>query len=156
MLIFDEIQCGIGRTGKNFAFEHFGVIPDILTLGKALGGGMPIGALVASQENLKEFTYNPMLGHITTFGGNPVICAAAAATLEVLQSEIDLNKVEELGQLLEEMICSNPEIKAVRRKGMMFAFDMESFERVEKVVKKCLDKGLISFWFLFCRFIFRL
>ncbi len=148
MLIFDEIQCGIGRTGKNFAFEHFGVIPDILTLGKALGGGMPIGALVASQENLKEFTYNPMLGHITTFGGNPVICAAAAATLEVLQSEIDLNKVEELGQLLEEMICSNPEIKAVRRKGMMFAFDMESFERVEKVVKKCLDKGLISFWFL--------
>lgn len=148
MLIFDEIQCGIGRTGKNFAFEHFGVIPDVLTLGKALGGGMPIGALVASQENLKEFTYNPMLGHITTFGGNPVICAAAAATLEVLQSEIDLNKVEELGQLLEEMICSNPEIKAVRRKGMMFAFDMESFERVEKVVKKCLDKGLISFWFL--------
>ena len=148
MLIFDEIQCGIGRTGKNFAFEHFGVIPDILTLGKALGGGMPIGALVASQENLKEFTYNPMLGHITTFVGNPVICAAAAATLEVLQSEIDLNKVEELGQLLEEMICSNPEIKAVRRKGMMFAFDMESFERVEKVVKKCLDKGLISFWFL--------
>jgi acetylornithine/N-succinyldiaminopimelate aminotransferase len=156
MLIFDEIQCGIGRTGKNFAFEHFGVIPDILTLGKALGGGMPIGALVASQENLKEFTYNPMLGHITTFGGNPVICAAAAATLEVLQSEIDLNKVEELGQLLEEMICSNPEIKAVRRKGMMFAFDMESFERVEKVVKKCLDKGLISFWFLSHQNSFRL
>ncbi len=148
LLVFDEIQCGMGRTGELFAFEHFGIIPDVLTLGKALGGGLPIGALVSSAENLKEFTYNPMLGHITTFGGNPVVCAAAAATLDVLSKEIDLNQVEHLGQILEDIVGQNSEIKAIRRKGMMFAFDMESFERVEKVVKKCLEKELISFWFL--------
>ena len=147
-LIFDEIQCGIGRTGKLFAFEHFNVVPDILTLGKALGGGMPIGAVVSSKENLYEFTYNPMLGHITTFGGHPVICAAANACLEVMENDIDFDEVERLGHLLENLLENNPEIIEIRRKGMMFAFDMESFERVEKVVKKCLEKGLISFWFL--------
>lgn len=148
LLIFDEIQCGMGRTGETFAFKHFGIVPDMLTLGKALGGGLPIGALVSSQENLKEFTFNPMLGHITTFGGNPVICAAAAATLDVLQTEVDFEEVERLGLLLESTVSKSGEIKAVRRIGMMFAFDMESFERVERVVKKCLEKGLISFWFL--------
>ncbi len=156
LLIFDEIQCGMGRTGKMFAFEHFGIVPDVLTLGKALGGGLPIGALVSSHDNLKEFTYNPMLGHITTFGGNPVVCAAAAATLDILSTEIDWNEIERLGQLLQDIIGSNPEIKASRRIGMMFAFDMESFERVEKVVKRCLEKGLISFWFLSHPYSFRL
>ena len=148
LLIFDEIQCGIGRTGKLFAFENFDVVPDILTLGKALGGGMPIGALVSSKENLDQFTFNPMLGHITTFGGHPVICAAANACLEVMESEIDYKEVERLGALLEETLMKSKEITAVRRIGMMYAFDMVSFERVEKVVKKCLEKGLISFWFL--------
>ena len=147
-LIFDEIQCGIGRAGKLFAFEHFNVVPDILTLGKALGGGMPIGALVSSTEKLHQFSYNPMLGHITTFGGHPVVCAAAYACLEVMASEIDFNEVERLGNLLESLIKTEEEIIDTRRVGMMFAFDMESFERVEKVVKKCLEKGLISFWFL--------
>jgi acetylornithine/succinyldiaminopimelate/putrescine aminotransferase len=147
-LIFDEVQCGIGRTGKLFAFEHFNVTPDIITLGKALGGGMPIGAVVSSNEKLYEFSYNPMLGHITTFGGHPVVCAAANACLEVMETEIDFNEVERLGNLLESLIQSNEEIIETRRVGMMFAFDMESFERVEKVVKKCLEKGLISFWFL--------
>jgi len=148
LLIFDEIQCGIGRTGKLFAFEHFDVVPDILTLGKALGGGMPIGALVSSKENLDQFTFNPMLGHITTFGGHPVICAAANACLEVMESEIDYTEVERLGALLEDTLKKSEEITAIRRIGMMYAFDMKSFERVEKVVKKCLEKGLISFWFL--------
>lgn len=147
-LIFDEVQCGIGRAGKFFAFELFGITPDILTLGKALGGGMPIGALVSSSEKLHEFSYNPMLGHITTFGGHPVICAAANACLEVMETEIDFTEVERLGNLLETLIQSEEEIIETRRVGMMFAFDMESFERVEKVVKKCLEKGLISFWFL--------
>ena len=156
LLIFDEIQCGMGRTGKLFAFEHFNVIPDILTLGKALGGGMPIGALVSSQEYLYEFTYNPMLGHITTFGGHPVICAAANACLEVFESEIDFNLVEKNGKLLEDIVKKDPEIKEIRRIGQMFAFDMESFERVEKVVKKCLELGLISFWFLSHPYSFRL
>jgi len=148
LLIFDEIQCGIGRTGKLFAFEHFNVIPDVLTLGKALGGGMPIGAVVSSYENLHEFTYNPMLGHITTFGGHPVICAAANACLDVMTTEIDYEEVERLGKLLEDLLRPVDEIVEIRRIGMMFAFDMSSFERVERVVKKCLEMGLISFWFL--------
>lgn len=148
LLIFDEIQCGLGRAGKMFAFEISGVVPDVLTLGKALGGGLPIGALVSSKENLDQFTYNPMLGHITTFGGNPVISAAANAFLEVMTDEIDLNEVDEIGQLLVDMLKNEPEIQEIRRVGMMFAFDMESFERVEKVVKRCLENGLISFWFL--------
>ncbi|MEY3424898.1 MAG: hypothetical protein RL679_256 [Bacteroidota bacterium] len=156
LLIFDEIQCGMGRTGKIFAFEHFGVVPDILVLGKALGGGMPIGALVSSHENLWEFTHNPMLGHITTFGGHPIISAAANAFLEVLTSEIDLSEVERLGALLESIVGSDPEIIEIRRIGMLFAFDMVSFERVEKVVKRCLEKGLISFWFLSHPYSFRL
>jgi len=155
-LIFDEIQCGIGRTGKMFAFEYFNVAPDILTLGKALGGGMPIGALVSSKEKLAEFTYNPMLGHITTFGGHPVICAAADACLSVMQSEINFQQVEKNGQLLIDLLSSEKEIIEIRRIGMMFAFDMLSFERVEKVVKKCLEKGLISFWFLSHPYSFRL
>jgi acetylornithine/N-succinyldiaminopimelate aminotransferase len=156
LLIFDEIQCGMGRTGKLFAFEHFNIVPDILTLGKALGGGMSIGALVSSHAHLHEFTYNPMLGHITTFGGHPMNCAAGLACLEVLTEEINFNEVERLGKLLEELVSKSEEIKEIRRMGMMFAFDMESFERVEKVVKRCLEKGLISFWFLSHPYSFRL
>lgn len=156
LLIFDEIQCGMGRAGRNFAFERSGIIPDVLTLGKALGGGLPIGALVSSKENLWEFTYNPMLGHITTFGGNPVICASAHAFLDVLSTEIDYSEVERLGQLLVDLISQNNEIKEVRRVGMMFAFDMVSFERVEKIVKNCLENGLIAFWFLSHPYSFRL
>jgi len=156
LLIFDEIQCGMGRTGKIFAFEHFDVVPDMITLGKALGGGMPIGALVSSKEKLWEFTYAPMLGHITTFGGHPVVCSAGAAFLDVLKNDIDLNAIERLGALLESIIGQSEEIRETRRIGMMFAFDMESFERVEKVVKRCLQKGLISFWFLSHPYSFRL
>lgn len=156
LLIFDEIQCGLGRTGTYFAFEHFKVVPDILTLGKALGGGMPIGALVSSQTYLEHFTFNPMLGHITTFGGHPVVAASAAAFIEVLTTELNLQEVERLGVLLQDIISQSTEIKEIRRIGMMFAFDMASFERVEKVVNKCLEKGLISFWFLSHPYSFRL
>lgn len=148
LLIFDEIQCGMGRTGKIFAFEHFGITPDILTLGKALGGGMPVGALVSSKEIMSVFTNNPMLGHITTFGGHPVICAAARTTLEVLKTEINLAEVERLGLLIETKLISHTSIKAIRRIGLMFAFDMESGEIVTKLVEKCMEKGLITFWFL--------
>lgn len=156
LLIFDEIQCGMGRAGRTFAFERTGIVPDVLTLGKALGGGLPIGVLVSSYENLNEFTYNPMLGHITTFGGNPVIAASANAFLEVLTTEVDYTEVDRLGQLLVDLLASEQEIKEIRRVGMMFAFDMESFERVEKVVKRCLELGLISFWFLSHPYSFRL
>lgn len=156
LLIFDEIQCGMGRSGKLFAFEHSGVAPDILTLGKALGGGLPIGALVANSSLLHEFTHAPMLGHITTFGGNPVICAAAEATLDVFQEEIDFNEVERKGALLEALLSEIPQIKTIRRIGLMFACDMESEEQVSKVVEGCLEKGLISFWFLSHPYSFRL
>lgn len=148
LLIFDEIQCGIGRTGKMFGFEHFGIYPDILTLGKALGGGMPIGALISTKENMHLFSHNPMLGHITTFGGHPVISAAAAACLSVIESEIDFNEVERLGLFLENQLLSHAAIKSVRRIGLMFAFDMESQEIVTKLVEKCMENGVISFWFL--------
>jgi acetylornithine/succinyldiaminopimelate/putrescine aminotransferase len=156
LLIFDEIQCGLGRTGKHFAFQHFEVVPDVLTLGKALGGGMPVGALVSSHKNLWEFTYQPMLGHITTFGGHPVIAAASAAFLDVLANEINLDEVERLGKLLGEIIGQSTEITAIRRKGMLFAFDMVSAERVERVVNRCLEKGVITFWFLSHPYSFRL
>jgi acetylornithine/succinyldiaminopimelate/putrescine aminotransferase len=156
MLILDEIQCGMGRTGKLFAFEHFGIVPDILTLGKALGGGMPIGALVSSQERLMEFTHSPMLGHITTFGGHPVISAAAAAAVQVLKSEINWNSLEEKAQRFEDRFRQHPELIEIRRVGMMFAFDMVSAERVERVVSRCMEKGLITFWFLSHPYSFRL
>ncbi|HLP54659.1 MAG TPA: aspartate aminotransferase family protein [Fluviicola sp.] len=155
-LIFDEIQCGMGRSGKLFAFEHSGVVPDVLTLGKALAGGMPVGAFVARYEHMQELTHQPMLGHITTFGGHPVVAAAAWATLDVFANEIDFETVEKNGQLLENMLSEIDEIKEIRRVGMMFACDMKSDERVEKVVNRCLELGLISFWFLSHPYSFRL
>jgi acetylornithine/succinyldiaminopimelate/putrescine aminotransferase len=155
LLIFDEIQVGMGRTGKMFAFEHYNIVPDVLTLGKALGGGMSIGALVSSTELLKLFTFNPMLGHITTFGGHPMPCAAAAATVKVL-SEMDLEQVERLGAILESRLIENPEVLEIRRKGLFLAIDMESAERVAKVVERCLELGVITFWFLSHPYSFRL
>ncbi len=156
LLIFDEIQCGMGRTGKMFAFEHSGVIPDILTLGKALGGGLPIGAFISKYEYMNELSHSPMLGHITTFGGNPVINAAAWGTLEVFDTEINFREVERLGALLENYLQEIDEIFEIRREGMMFACDMESDERVAKVVEKLLEYGVISFWFLSHPYSFRL
>lgn len=147
-LIFDEIQCGMGRTGKLFAFEHSGVSPDILTLGKALGGGMPIGAFVSSYDKMKLLSHDPILGHITTFGGHPAVCAAGAACIDVMKNEIDFEEVEEKGSYLENHLSQHPKVKEIRRVGMMFAIDMESDEVVAKVVKNCLENGLISFWFL--------
>ena len=155
-LILDEIQTGIGRTGKMFAFEHYNIVPDILLLGKALGGGMNVGAFVSSHEKMIQLSQNPMLGHITTFGGHPVVCAAVAACLKVIKDENILENVEEKGALLESIINQNSEVREIRRAGLMFAIEMESFERVEKVVKSCLEKGLIGFWFLSTPNAFRL
>ncbi len=146
-LIFDEIQCGMGRTGKNFAFEHSGIVPDILTLGKALGGGMPIGALVSSKEKLLTLSNYPALGHISTFAGHPVVCAAAAAGLKVL-GRIDFKKVEKIGQFIEDELSTHVLVRAIRRVGFMFAIDMESPEIVNQVVANCIEKGVLTFWFL--------
>ncbi len=147
MLIFDEIQCGMGRTGKLFAFEHFGVVPDILTLAKAFGGGLPIGTFISSEERMKTLTHDPMLGHITTFGGNPVCCASAHATLEVLIQENLIAQVEEKGRYLQSLL-QHPEIREIRRIGLLFAVDFSSAEKVNRIVAKARDNGVILYWFL--------
>ncbi|PIQ15706.1 MAG: aspartate aminotransferase family protein, partial [Flavobacteriales bacterium CG18_big_fil_WC_8_21_14_2_50_32_9] len=135
LLIFDEVQVGMGRTGKMFAFEHYGVVPDILTLGKALGGGMPIGAFISSYEMMHTLTNNPVLGHITTFGGHPVIAAAANACIDVLKTTDWIAKTEEKGQFLENILKQHHSIKEIRRAGLFFAIEMGSFEIVKKVVE---------------------
>jgi acetylornithine/succinyldiaminopimelate/putrescine aminotransferase len=146
----------MGRTGSIFAFEQFGVVPDVLTLGKALGGGMPIGALVAAQQHLNLFTHAPMLGHITTFGGHPMVCAAAAATVEVLRTEIDFEQLEARASAFAQQIATHPAVLAHRRVGAMFAFDLKDAIAVEKVVNYCLQNGVITFWFLSHPYSFRL
>jgi acetylornithine/N-succinyldiaminopimelate aminotransferase len=156
LLIYDEVQTGFGRTGTFFAFQRYGIAPDILTLGKALGGGMPIGAFISSTERMKTLTNNPMLGHITTFGGHPVICAAANACIDVLREENWIGEVNKKGELLENMLIAHSAVHEIRRAGLMFAIEMDSFERVKKVVDYCLTKGLIGFWFLSCPNSFRL
>ena len=155
MLIFDEIQTGIGRTGKLFAFEHYNIFPDILCTAKALGGGLPLGAFISSQEHMKLFTHHPMLGHITTFGGNPVSCAAAAATLEVLLEDNLLDQVEEKGAMIARLI-DHAAIVEIRRKGLMFAIEFENEALVYKIVAECLKEGVICFWFLSCPNSFRI
>jgi acetylornithine/succinyldiaminopimelate/putrescine aminotransferase len=154
-LIFDEIQTGMGRTGKMFAFEHYAVYPDILTLAKGFGGGMPIGVMISSYDKMQLLTHDPMLGHITTFGGHPVNCAAALANLKVIQDDIDFDEVERKGALIEQSL-QHKEVKEIRRKGMFFAIDMDSFEKVKTVVDYCLEKGVITFWFLSTSYAFRL
>ena len=156
LLVFDEIQCGMGRTGKYFAFEHYNVIPDVLTLGKALGGGMPIGCVVSSEAHLKKFTHDPLLGHISTFAGHPVACAAAAAFLQELKQPHHLENAENIGAFLEEKLSAHPKVKEIRRKGLFFAIDMEDADTVQKVVDENLKNGLLSFWFLSCPWSFRI
>jgi len=147
LLILDEIQCGMGRTGKLFAFEHFGIVPDILTIAKAFGGGLPIGAFISSEKKMKTLTHDPMLGHITTFGGNPVCCASALATLEVIENENLISTVEAKGQLIEHLL-KHPKIKAMRRIGMLFAFDFETEAIVNNIVQHAKENGVICYWFL--------
>jgi acetylornithine/succinyldiaminopimelate/putrescine aminotransferase len=155
LLILDEVQTGFGRTGKWFAFEHFGIDPDILTLAKAMGGGMPIGAFIANKEIMKTLTDKPKLGHITTFGGHPVNCAAALANIEVLQAENIIESVERKGQLLESSL-THKTIREIRRIGLMMAVEFENARTVEKIVKRCLEEGVITFWFLSAANSFRL
>lgn len=156
LLIMDEIQVGMGRTGKMFAFEHFGVEPDILTLGKALGGGMPIGMVVSSKPNLDQFCENPMLGHITTFGGNPVCAASALAFTKTMVDENIVSDVEAKGAYIEHKLTVLPAVKEVRRKGMMLAVDLDSEEAVNNCIDNCLKDGLILFRFLSCPASFRI
>ncbi len=148
LLILDEIQPGMGRTGKLFAFEHYEIVPDILVYGKGLGGGFPIGALSSSKEKMKLFKEKPALGHITTFGGHPVIAAAALANLkETLNSGV-MKKIAQKENLIRELLCHEL-ILEVRGKGLMLALIMKNTTIANTLVKKCLHEGLILFWLLF-------
>jgi len=155
LLILDEIQCGMGRTGTLFAFEQFDIVPDILTIGKAFGGGLPIGSFISSKEKMSVLSHDPMLGHITTFGGNPVCCASALATLEVIENENLLRTVEEKGKLIESLL-QHKLIREIRRKGLLFAIDFDSEERVNKIVQKTIADGVICYWFLSHPYSFRI
>ncbi|MFI5161590.1 MAG: aspartate aminotransferase family protein [Sphingobacteriales bacterium] len=149
LLILDEIQAALGRTGKLFAFEHFDIVPDILLLAKALGGGMPVGAFIASNEIMGALKGNPILGHITTFGGHPVCCAAGLAALEVLLNEGLVTSVEAKSQLFHQLLV-HPAIKQFRGKGLMLAIELESFEFNKKVIDRCIENGVVVDWFLHC------
>lgn len=149
LLVFDEIQSGFGRTGKMFAFEHYNVIPDILLLAKGIGGGMPIGAFISSMEIMSVLSYNPILGHMTTFGGHPVCCAAGLATLNTLIDEDIVAGVEEKGKLFKRLL-QHPAIKEIRGQGLMLAVGFDSFETNKAIIDACIEDGLISDWFLHC------
>jgi len=155
LLILDEIQAGFGRTGTFFAFEHYGIQPDILTIAKSMAGGMAMGAFISSEEIMKVLASDPMLGHITTFGGHPVNCAAAVATIDVILEEKLLDEVEAKGKYLEGKL-NHPAIKEIRRIGLMFAIEFESADLVYKIVDACLERGVITFYFLSCPESFRL
>jgi acetylornithine/succinyldiaminopimelate/putrescine aminotransferase len=149
LLILDEIQAAFGRTGKLFAFEHFNIVPDILLLAKALGGGMPLGAFISSNAIMSALKENPILGHITTFGGHPVCCSAGLAALEVLLNENLLDKVAEKEELFRKNL-THPAIKEVRGKGLMLAVELENFEINKKIIDRCIENGVITDWFLHC------
>ncbi len=149
LLIFDEIQTGFGRTGSLFAFEQFSVVPDILTLAKGMGGGFPIGAFVSSKEIMSCLKTNPILGHITTFGGHPINCAAAEANLKVLLDEKELiTSVKAKEQLFKELLI-HPAIKEVRSFGLMLAVEFDNFDTNKSIIDKCIENGVLTDWFLF-------
>lgn len=149
LLILDEIQCALGRTGKLFAFEHFNIVPDILLMAKALGGGMPLGAFITSNEIMGALRENPILGHITTFGGHPVCCTAGLAAMEVLLNENLIANVEAKSNLFRQLLV-HPAIKEVRGLGLMLAVELESFEFNKKVIDRCIENGVVVDWFLHC------
>ena len=147
-MIIDEIQPGFGRTGKLFGFENYNVIPDVVIIGKGMGGGMPVGGFTASQKNMDLLSDNPKLGHITTFGGHPVIAAACLATLQELTETSIMTDALAKEKLFRTLLV-HPLIKEIRGEGLMLAAMTENAEITNKVIFKCQDKGLILFWLLF-------
>lgn len=146
LLVLDEIQTGFGRTGSLWGFEQFGVAPDIVLLGKALGGGLPLGAFIADKKIMSTLADQPVLGHITTFGGHPVCCAAGLAAMKVLLKIID--EVPAKARMLAELLV-HPSIREVRSSGLLMAVEFDSFETNKRVIDACLQKGLLTDWFLF-------
>jgi len=148
LLILDEIQAGFGRTGSLWAFEQYNIVPDILLLGKALGGGMPLGAFIADRQLMQTLTQDPVLGHITTFGGHPVSCAAGKAAFEVLLEGNYIKEVAAKNTLLREQI-QHHSILHKRNKGLWMSLEFDSFETNHKVIQQCIVNGLVTDWFLF-------
>jgi acetylornithine/succinyldiaminopimelate/putrescine aminotransferase len=149
LLIFDEIQTGFGRTGTFWAFDAFGAVPDVLLCAKGMGGGMPIGAFISSADIMQVFRNNPILGHITTFGGHPVSCAASLATLQVITTEKLFEQAEAKGQLFRQLLV-HPAIKDIRGKGLMLAVEFDSFAVLKPIIDRAITRGVITDWFLFC------
>lgn len=148
LLILDEIQCGMGRTGKLFAFEHYGVEPDILVLAKAFGAGVPLGAFISAKARMDAFTHDPVLGHISTFGGHPLSCAAALAGLNYLVNEGVMESIAHKEWLFRNLL-KHPKIKSISGRGMMLALEFEDFETNKKYIDACIEKGVLTDWFLF-------
>ena len=148
LLVLDEIQAGFGRTGSLWAFEQYNMVPDILLLGKALGGGMPLGAFIADKKLMNTLTYNPVLGHITTFGGHPVSCAAGKAALEVLLEGQFIQQVQAKETIITQTL-QHPGILSIRTAGLWASLQFTDFDTNKKVIDRCIEKGLISDWFLF-------
>jgi len=151
LLVFDEIQTGFGRTGTFWGFEGFDgvVVPDILLCAKGMGGGMPIGAFISSAEIMSVFRNNPILGHITTFGGHPVSCAASLATLQVIRDEKLYATAEAKGQLFRQLLV-HPAIREIRGKGLLLAVEFDSFDVLKPIIDRAISRGVITDWFLFC------
>ncbi len=149
LLILDEIQSGYGRTGKFWAFEHYHIIPDIVVCAKGMGGGMPIGAFIASREVMQSLTHDPVLGHITTFGGHPLSAAAALATISVIQEEKLITKVYEKAELFKKWLVHH-KILAIRNKGLMMAVEFENYQVLKPIIDEAINGGIITDWFLFC------
>ena len=148
LLVFDEIQAGFGRTGSLWAFEQYNVVPDVLLLGKALGGGMPLGAFIADVRIMNTLTSNPVLGHITTFGGHAVSCAAGLAAFNELLSNKWIDSVKGKEQLFLKLL-QHPKINAVRSAGLWMALEFDSFETCKTIIDRCIEKGIVTDWFLF-------
>ena len=156
LLIFDEIQTGMGRTGEMFASTKYGVTPDVVCLAKAFGGGMPLGGVAANSKILDSFTYNPCLGHITTFGGHPVCCAAGLAALNYLINNNIIEQVEAKGELFERLLADHPHVKEIRRSGLLMAVELGSSERLYAMMDMFKQMGIMSDWFLYCDTAFRI
>ncbi len=156
LLIFDEIQTGMGRTGEMFASAKYGVTPDVVCLAKAFGGGMPLGGVAANSKILDSFTNNPCLGHITTFGGHPVCCAAGLASLNYLINNNIVEQVEAKGELFERLLADHPHVKEIRRSGLLMAVELGSSERLYAMMDMFKQMGIMSDWFLYCDTAFRI
>ena len=149
LLIFDEIQTGLGRTGTLYFFQQYGIVPDILCTAKAFGGGMPLGAFIASNRIMSVLKTNPVLGHITTFGGHPVCCAAGLAALEYILSERLTEQADAKGALYESLLAGHPLVREIRRTGLLLGVEFGDSELTARIVLRAIDRGLMTEWFLF-------